>query len=194
MKRVLMRFLCCLSLLLLSLNLFAQSDSFRVSDIRVEGLQRVSAGSVFTALPIRVGDLVTQADLQVATRERFRVGYFSDVSVGRDGDVLVLVIKERPAISAIELEGNKVIKSENLLDSLKQNDLAEGQIFQRATLEGISQALQREYIGQGRYGAKVDVEVEDLPRNQVKVKINITEGAVARIKKINIVGNNAFPD
>ncbi len=189
-----MRFLCCLSLLLLSLNLFAQSDSFRVSDIRVEGLQRVSAGSVFTALPIRVGDLVTQADLQVATRELFKVGYFSDVSIGRDGDVLVLVIKERPAISAIELEGNKVIKSESLLDSLKQNDLAEGQIFQRATLEGISQALQREYIGQGRYGAKVDVEVEDLPRNQVKVKINITEGAVARIKKINIVGNNAFPD
>jgi outer membrane protein insertion porin family len=189
-----MRFLCCLSLLLLSLNLFAQSDSFRVSDIRVEGLQRVSAGTVFTALPIRVGDLVTQADLQSATRELFKVGYFSDVSIGRDGDVLVLVIKERPAISAIELKGNKVIKSDALLDSLKKNDLAEGQIFQRATLESIGQALQREYIGQGRYGAKVDVEVEDLPRNQVKVKINITEGAVARIKKINIVGNTRFPD
>lgn len=189
-----MRFFCCLSLLLLCLTAQAQSDSFRVSDIRVEGLQRVSAGSVFSALPIRVGDVLTQDDIQHATRELFKVGYFADVSIGRDGDVLVLVIKERPAINAIEIEGNKVIKTENLLDSLKDNDLAEGQIFQRATLEGITQALQREYIGQGRYGASVKIDVEDLPRNQVKVKIDITEGTVARIKQINIVGNSAFPD
>lgn len=189
-----MRFFCCLSLLLLCLTAQAQSDSFRVSDIRVEGLQRVSAGSVFSALPIRVGDVLTPADIQHATRELFKVGYFADVSIGRDGDVLVLVIKERPAINAIEIEGNKVIKTENLMDSLKDNDLAEGQIFQRATLEGITQALQREYIGQGRYGASVKIDVEDLPRNQVKVKIDITEGTVARIKQINIVGNGAFPD
>jgi outer membrane protein insertion porin family len=194
MKRVSKRFFCGLGLLMVTLTGQAQSDSFRVSDIRVEGLQRVSAGSVFTALPIRVGDVLTQADIQSATRELFKVGYFADVSIGRDGDVLVLVIKERPAINAIELKGNKVIKSESLLDSLKQNDLAEGQIFQRATLEGITQALQREYIGQGRYGASVKIEVEDLPRNQVKVKIDITEGTVARIKKINVVGNQAFND
>src|SRR5690606_7696184 len=127
-------------------------------------------------------------------RELFKVGYFSDVSIGRDGDVLVLVIKERPAINAIEIKGNKVIKTENLMDSLKDNDLAEGQIFQRATLEGITQALQREYIGQGRYGASVKIDVEDLPRTQVKINIDITEGTVARIKQINIVGNSAFPD
>ena len=144
MKRVSKRFFCGLGLLMVTLTGQAQSDSFRVSDIRVEGLQRVSAGSVFSALPIRVGDVLTQADIQSATRELFKVGYFADVSIGRDGDVLVLVIKERPAINAIELKGNKVIKSESLLDSLKQNDLAEGQIFQRATLEGITQALQRE--------------------------------------------------
>ena len=187
-----MRFFCCLLILMMSFA--AQAQSFRVSDIRVEGLQRVSAGTVFSALPIRVGDVVTQTDIQTATRELFKVGYFADVSMGRDGDVLVLVIKERPAINAIEIEGNKVIKTESLMDSLKENNLSEGQIFQRATLEGISQALQREYIAQGRYGASVDVEVEDLPRNQVKVKINITEGAVARIKQINIVGNDAFSD
>ena len=187
-----MRFFCCLIVLMMSFA--AQAQSFRVSDIRVEGLQRVSAGTVFSALPIRVGDVVTQTDIQNATRELFKVGYFADVSMGRDGDVLVLVIKERPAINAIEIEGNKVIKTESLMDSLKENNLSEGQIFQRATLEGISQALQREYIAQGRYGASVDVEVEDLPRNQVKVKINITEGAVARIKQINIVGNDAFSD
>lgn len=187
-----MRFFCCLIVLMMSFA--AQAQSFRVNDIRVEGLQRVSAGTVFSALPIRVGDVVTQTDIQTATRELFKVGYFADVSMGRDGDVLVLVIKERPAINAIEIEGNKVIKTESLMDSLKSNNLSEGQIFQRATLEGISQALQREYIAQGRYGASVDIEVEDLPRNQVKVKINITEGAVARIKQINIVGNTAFSD
>jgi outer membrane protein insertion porin family len=187
-----MRFFCCLIVLVMSFA--AQAQSFRVSDIRVEGLQRVSAGSVFSALPIRVGDVVTQTDIQNATRELFKVGYFADVSMGRDGDVLVLVIKERPAINAIEIEGNKVIKTESLMDSLKDNNLSEGQIFQRATLEGISQALQREYIAQGRYGASVKIDVEDLPRNQVKVKINITEGAVARIKQINIVGNTAFDD
>lgn len=187
-----MRFFCCLIVLMMSFA--AQAQSFRVNDIRVEGLQRVSAGTVFSALPIRVGDVVTQTDIQNATRELFKVGYFADVSMGRDGDVLVLVIKERPAINAIEIEGNKVIKTESLMDSLKSNNLSEGQIFQRATLEGISQALQREYIAQGRYGASVDIEVEDLPRNQVKVKINITEGAVARIKQINIVGNKAFGD
>ena len=194
MKRVSKRFLCGLGLLMCSIAGHAQTDSFRVSDIRVAGLQRVSAGTVFTALPIRVGDVLTQTDIQYATRELFKVGYFADVSIGRDGDVLVLMIKERPAINAIELTGNKVIKSESLLDSLKENDLAEGQIFQRATLEGITQALQREYIGQGRYGASVKIDVEELPRNQVKVKIDITEGTVARIRKINIVGNQVFND
>jgi outer membrane protein insertion porin family len=187
-----MRFLCCLVVLFMSLA--AQAQTFRVSDIRVEGLQRVSAGTVFTALPVRVGDLLTQADIQNATRELFKIGFFTDVAINRDGDVLVLVLKERPAINKIELEGNKAIKSENLLDSLKKNDLSEGQIFQRATLEGISQSLQREYIAQGRYGATVNVEIEDLPRNQVKIKVKINEGTVARIKQINIVGNSVFSD
>ncbi len=189
-----MRFFCCLVLLLTSFAAHAQSPNFRISDIRVEGLQRVSAGSVFSALPVRVGDSVNQADIQNATRELFKVGFFADVAIERDGDVLVLVLKERPAINKIELEGNKAIKTENLMDSLKKNNLSEGQIFQRATLEGITQALQREYIAQGRYGATVNIEIEDLPRNQVKVKVKISEGAVARIKQINIVGNKVFSD
>ena len=189
-----MRFFCCLVLLLTSFAVQAQSPNFRISDIRVEGLQRVSAGTVFSALPVRVGDSINQSDIQNATRELFKIGFFTDVAIERDGDVLVLVLKERPAISKIELEGNKAIKSENLMDSLKKNDLSEGQIFQRATLDGIAQALQREYIAQGRYGAAVNIEIEDLPRNQVKVKVKINEGAVARIKQINIVGNNVYTD
>jgi outer membrane protein insertion porin family len=189
-----MRFFCCLVVLLTSFAVQAQTQNFRISDIRVEGLQRVSAGTVFSSLPIRVGDTVNQSDIQNATRELFKVGFFADVAIQRDGDVLVLVLKERPAITKIELEGNKAIKSENLMDSLKKNNLSEGQIFQRATLEGITQALQREYIAQGRYGASVNIEIEDLPRNQVKVKVKISEGAVARIKQINIVGNKVFSD
>lgn len=180
--------------LVLFLSFAVQAQTFRVSDIRVEGLQRVSAGTVFSVLPIRVGDVLNQADIQNATRELFKVGYFSDVAIKRDGDVLVLVIKERPAINSIELEGNKAIKTENLMDSLKENNLSEGQIFQRATLEGITQALQREYVNQGRYGASVNIEIEDMPRNQVKVLVNIDEGSPSRIKQINIVGNSSYTE
>ncbi|WP_435783733.1 outer membrane protein assembly factor BamA [Cellvibrio sp.] len=180
--------------LALFLSVAVQAQTFRVSDIRVEGLQRVSAGTVFSAMPIRVGDVLTQADIQNATRELFKVGYFSDVAIKRDGDVLVLVIKERPAINKIELKGNKAIKTENLMDSLKDNNLSEGQIFQRATLEGITQALQREYVNQGRYGASVNIEIEDMPRNQVKVLVNIDEGSPSRIKQINIVGNHSYTE
>lgn len=180
--------------LALFLSFAVQAQTFRVSDIRVEGLQRVSAGTVFSAMPIRVGDVLTQADIQNATRELFKVGYFSDVAIKRDGDVLVLVIKERPAINKIELKGNKAIKTENLMDSLKENNLSEGQIFQRATLEGITQALQREYVNQGRYGASVNIEIEDMPRNQVKVLVKIDEGSPSRIKQINIVGNSSYSE
>lgn len=179
-------------LLAVCFSVAVHAQVFRVSDIRVEGLQRVSAGTVFTALPIRVGDSLSSVDIQRATRELFKVGLFTDVSLGRDGDVLVLMVKERPAINEITIEGNKVIKTEQLMESLTDNGLSEGQIYQSATLNGISQALEREYISQGRYGASVDIEVEDLPRNQVKVLITIDEGETARIKKINVVGNSAF--
>ena len=178
----------------LLLSAVVQAQSFQISDIRVEGLQRVSAGTVFSALPLRVGDQVTSEDIRMATRSLFQVGYFADVAMGRDGDVLVVKLEERPAINEITIEGNKVIKTEDLMGSLRDSDLFEGQIFQRATLEGISQALEREYIGQGRYGASVDIDVEDLPRNQVKVTVNVNEGKPARIKGINIVGNDIYSE
>jgi outer membrane protein insertion porin family len=192
MMQALIRVFC--SLILLCLSVAVNAQMFRVSDIRVEGLQRVSAGTVFSALPIRVGDTVSQEEIQNATRELFKVGFFADVAIKRDGDVLVLVIKERPAINKIVLKGNKAIKTENLMDSLKDNNLSEGQIFKRATLEGISQSLEREYVNQGRYGASVKLKVKDLPRNQVKITVNISEGSPSRIKQINIVGNKVFKD
>ncbi|WP_346836889.1 outer membrane protein assembly factor BamA [Microbulbifer sp. SAOS-129_SWC] len=172
----------------------AQSQSFVVSDIRVEGLQRVSAGTVFAALPVRVGDRIESLDIQSATRALFRTGYFQDIQIGRENGVLVITVRERPAISKIEITGNKAIKTEDLLKGMKDNGLAEGQIFKRATLEGLAQELQRQYVAQGRYGASVKTEVKDLPRNQVELKVLVDEGSVAAIKHINIVGNKAFSD
>lgn len=191
MKRIL-----CLLLCILATPLLAQapvsSDRFQVNDIRVEGLRRVSAGTVFAALPIEVGDVVSQGALTEASRSLFRTGLFDNIEIARDGNVLVIVLTELPAISEINIEGNKAIKSEDLLRSLRDNGLAEGQILKRATLEGMALSLQREYVKQGRYGASVETEVVDLPNNQVRLNIVVDEGREARIKHINIVGNEAF--
>lgn len=170
------------------------AESFRVTDIRVEGLQRVSAGSVFAALPVRVGDYMDTVEIQDASRALFATGYFSDIEVGRDEGVLVITVKERPAISEIVLEGNKAIKTEDLMKGLRDNGLSEGQIFKRVTLEGLGNELQRQYVAQGRYSASVKTEVIDLPRNQVKLQITIDEGKVASIEHINLVGNTSFSD
>ncbi|MFS1523560.1 outer membrane protein assembly factor BamA [Microbulbifer sp. 2304DJ12-6] len=178
----------------LILPLSAIAQSFVVNDIRVEGLQRVSAGTVFSALPVRVGDEIEALDIQGATRALFRTGYFEDIQIGRENGVLVVTLRERPAISKIEITGNKAISTEDLLKGMQENGLAEGQIFKRATLEGLAQELQRQYVAQGRYGASVQTEVKELPRNQVELKIIVDEGSVAAIKHINVVGNRAFSD
>lgn len=178
----------------LALPVAAYAQSFVVNDIRVEGLQRVSAGSVFAALPVRVGDQIESLDIQSATRALFRTGYFQDIQIGRESGVLVITVRERPAISKIEITGNKAIKTEDLMKGMNDNGLAEGQIFKRATLEGLAQELQRQYVAQGRYGASVKTEVKELPRNQVELKVVVDEGSVAAIKHINVVGNSAFSD
>ena len=170
------------------------AESFTVSDIRVNGLQRVSAGSVFGALPLNVGEKVDDRTLVEATRALFKTGFFQDIQLGRDADVLVINVVERPSISAIEIEGNKAIKTEDLLKGLNQSGLAEGEIFQRATLEGVRNELQRQYVSQGRYSATIDAEVVPQPRNRVALKINVNEGSVAAIQHINIVGNSVFPE
>jgi len=176
------------------LALSALAQSFVVNDIRVEGLQRVSAGTVFSALPVRVGDELEALEVQSATRALFRTGYFEDIQISRENDVLVVTLRERPAISSIEIDGNKAIATEDLLKGMEENGLAEGRIFKRATLEGLAQELERQYVAQGRYGASVNAEVKELPRNQVKLRVVVDEGAVAAIKHINIVGNKAFSD
>ncbi len=172
----------------------AQAEPFVVADIRVEGLQRIAPGSVFAALPISVGDTVDEAALQSISRNLFYTGNFDDIAVGREGNVLVLTVAERPSISEITIEGNKAIETEALLDGLKGAGLAVGQVFQRSTLEGMQGELRRQYVIQGRYDSSIDTEVIPEPRNRVSISIEIDEGTVSEIKHINIVGNEVYDD
>jgi outer membrane protein assembly complex, YaeT protein len=167
---------------------------FEVNDIRLEGLQRVEPGIVFRNFPVTVGDELTRAQLSDAIKALFRSGYFADVQVERDGDVLVLKLQERPSVALINIEGNKAIKKEDLLNGLKQSGLQEGDVFRRSALDQISQDLLRVYTSQGRYGADIQTEVEPLSGNRVQLNIQIKEGQVATIQHINIVGNEVFSD
>src|SRR5690606_22091591 len=134
-------------------------------------------GSVFAALPLNIGDEVDDPELVEASRSLFRTGFFEDIRLGRDDDVLVITLVERPSISSIELEGNKAIKSEDLLNGLTMAGLAEGEIFQQATLEGVRNELLRQYVAQGRYSADIETEVIAEPRNRVSLKIIVDEGS-----------------
>ena len=181
--------------LLLCLILFAvtvRAEVFQVEDIRIDGLQRVSSGTVFSSIPLSVGDLVDGDTVRRATRALFRTGYFDDIHIARDGGMLIIAVTERPAIAEITIQGNTALPTEELLKSLRENGLAEGQIFRQAILDGISIELERQYVGQGRYGAAIESDVVELPRNRVAVNINVDEGDVAAIKHINIVGANDF--
>ena len=183
--------------LLFSLALFssvAVAQTFTVQDVRLEGLQRVEPGLVLRNFDIDSGQDIDQRDIAEATRRVFRTGYFDDVRIGRDGDVLILNLKERPALSLIRLEGNDVIEDEALLEGLKQSGLQEGEVFKRATLDRIRQDLLRMYAGQGRYGAAIEAEVESLTGNRVALNIDIKEGKVATIQHINIIGNTLYSD
>ena len=167
-----------LALVMLLVAPLAFAQTFIISDIRVEGLQRISAGSVFAALPVAVGDVVDERVVRAAARSLFRTGNFDDIRSGRDGNVLVVVVAERPSISEINIEGNKAIETEALLDGLKGAGLAVGQVFQRSTLEGMQLELQRQYVQQGRYDANIETEVIPEPRNRVTVNIDVDEGTL----------------
>ncbi len=176
--------------LLLSMPAFAQT--FSVSDIRVDGLQRVELGTVLRAFPVKVGDSVDQYRLASASRELFATGLFNDIRLLRDGSLLIVDVEERPALSRIDIKGNKVIETPALQDGLKSLGLTEGEVFQRATLERIRLELLRLYAAQGRYGAHVEAKVEPLAENRVGLTIAIKEGDTATIRHINVVGNRAF--
>ena len=181
-----------LALLLFTAHVHAQS--FRVDDIRLEGLQRVSASPVFAALPIRIGEEIDNEDVRQILRSLFATGFFNNVQVARDGNVLIVILQERPAIKSVEIDGNKAIKTEQLEDVFEEQGLTEGEILQRPALQAITRELERQYIGRARYGATVEANIEDLPNNMVAVKIEVDEGKSAKIKHVNIVGNKIFTD
>lgn len=184
--RFLLFFLCVLS------SLVVHADSFQVSDIRLEGLQRVSAGTVFEAFPVVSGDQVDSQELSQASSQLFRTGLFDDIKLLRDGNELIVQVVELPTITKIDISGNKAIQTDMLLDGLKQSGLAEGLVFKRSTLERIAMELERQYVAQGRYDASISTTVEALPRNRVALDIDVKEGSVANIEHVNIVGNQVF--
>jgi outer membrane protein insertion porin family len=172
----------------------AAQQSFTIADIRLEGLQRVAASSVFSLLNVRVGDRIDQAGIARIIRDVFASDYFSDIDVLTEDNVLIIRVQERPTISAINLKGNKLIPSEALLENMKNAGLETGQVYKPSTLEGMRLALEEQYVAQGMYGASVELDVEEQERNRVALNINITEGDASKIVHINIVGNTKFDD
>jgi outer membrane protein insertion porin family len=184
--------LCLLSLNLLSFNVWA--ENFRVDDIRIEGLQRVSANTIFSTLPIKVNTDVSTSQLQDAARAVFKTGFFSDIDIAREGNVLIINVVERPAINRIGVTGNTVLETEPLLEGLKRIGLSEGDIFKQSLLEVTERELNAQYSAIGRYATQVKIKVIELSQNQVNIAIKIIEGKVASIKHINVVGNKVFSE
>lgn len=177
----------------LSLPLMAQAaESFIASDIRVDGLQRISSGTVFTYLPIERGDTVDMARTGEAIRALYKTGFFEDVQVDRQGDILVVTVRERPAINRLTVTGNKDIKSEELLKGLNEIGLSEGGTFDRLSLDRVTQELTRQYNNRGKYNVEITPTVTRLDRNRVDVAIAIKEGKAAKIRHVNLVGTEKF--
>jgi outer membrane protein insertion porin family len=170
------------------------ADDFIVRDIHIEGLQRISEGTVFNYLPVNIGDHLTPSRQREALRALYATGFFRDVELRRDGDSLIVAVAERASLESIDIKGNKDIKTEDLQKSLRNVGLAAGKTFDRSTLDEVTQYLTDQYYSRGKYAVQIDTKVEDLPDNRVRVNIEIKEGSRAKIRQINIVGNTKFKD
>ncbi|MEO6799036.1 MAG: outer membrane protein assembly factor BamA [Rhodanobacter sp.] len=177
----------------LTANAFA-FEPFVVSDIRIDGLSRISAGTVFNYLSVNKGDRLTNAEAQRAIRALYQTKFFSDVELDRDGNILVIKVTERPSIAKLTIRGNKDIKTDDLKKGLKQTGIAEGETFDRLAIDGVQQELIRQYYNRGKYNVSVDPHVTQLDRNRVAIDIEIREGKAAKVREINILGNHAFTD
>lgn len=167
-------------------------EPFVIKDIRVEGLQRTEAGTIFTYLPVQAGDVMNDEKATQAIKSLYNTGFFKDVRIEADGDVLVVTVQERSAIAKIDFSGNKSFPSDKMTEGLKQIGISEGLIFDKSQLDRAEQEIKRQYLAQGKYGATVKTVISPLERNRVAVRFEIEEGVVAKIRDINIVGNNAF--
>lgn len=170
------------------------NQTFTVGDIRIEGLQRISEGTVYNYLPVNIGDQLDDRRVAEALRALFATGFFRDVELRRDGGTLVVAVLERPSIESFEIKGNKDIKTPDLQRSMRNVGLAPGKTFDQSTLDEVKQYLTDQYFSRGKYAVRVDTQVEEVPGNKVKITIDITEGKRARIRQINIAGNTAFPE
>jgi len=169
-------------------------DPFVVRDIRVEGIQRIEAGTVFSYLPIKVGETMTEEKAAAAIKALFATGFFKDVRLEVQRDVLIVMVEERPAVSQIDFIGNKEFEKDALAKGLREIGLAEGRSFDKALLDQAEQEIKRQYLARGRYGASVVTTVTPLERNRVGVSFSINEGDVTKIHEINIIGNKAFTE
>ena len=172
----------------------AISEDFTVSNIRIQGLQRISEGTVYNYLPVNIGDHLNPQRVREAMRALYATGFFRDVELRRDGTVLIVALAERPSLESVDIKGNKDIKTEDLQKSLRNVGLAAGKTFDRSTLDEVTQYLTDQYYSRGKYAVKIDKKVENLPDNRVRVNIDIKEGSRAKIRQINIVGNTVFKD
>jgi outer membrane protein insertion porin family len=168
-------------------------EPFKVREIRAEGLQRLEIGTVLTYLPLAVGDELNDNTSREAIRGLYGSGLFQDVSLNRDGDALVIKVKERPEIASFTIKGNDKIGGDELNKSLKDLGLAQGELFKRELLDQVQQELRRQYYANGYYDVDIDTHVDTLPNNRVDIKIQVTEGPVSKIKEINVLGNKSFP-
>ena len=169
-------------------------EPFVVKDIRVEGIQRTEAGTVFSYLPVKVGDTLNDEQSAAAIRALFATGFFTDVSLKADKGVLVVIVRERPSVASVEINGVKDIPKDQLRDNLKFVGLAEGRIFDKAALEKSENELKRAYVARGRYAVAIKTTVTELERNRVAVTFDVVEGDVSKIRQINIVGNHVFSE
>ena len=176
----------------LFINSSFAADSFVVKDIKVTGLERISIGTVFNYLPIKVGDTVTQEDVSNSIRSLFKTGFFQDVKISVSNNVLIVSVVERPSIADVEISGSKKISEEDLRKSINAAGIATGRTFNRSLFDKVEQDLKNQYFNLGYYSVQVDSRVESAGGNKVKVIIKIAEGKPARIKDINIIGNKAF--
>lgn len=167
-------------------------DNFTIGEIRAEGLERLDLGTVLTYFPLSVGDELNETTSRQAIRGLYGSGLFQDVQLQRDGKALIIVVKERPAITAFTIKGNEKIGGDELNKSLKDLGLAEGELFKRELLDQVEQELRRQYYANGYYDVKIDTQVIEEPNNRVSLKIEVKEGKVTHIKDINLIGNKVF--
>ena len=169
-------------------------ETFRIHAIRVEGLQRVDVGTVYNELPIEPGDTASAETLSDSLRALYQSGFFDDVKLAREGDDLVITVKERPSIGSINVEGNKDIKKDDLLKALKSMGITDGRTFDRTMLERMEKELEQQYFSRGKYNVDISSTVTPLERNRVAININIVEGNAAKIRQITLIGNGAFSE